>query len=542
MKDKYKKKDQLLEELKILSDRLADLEQKEIKRKQNEDIFKEKEHFLKNILNSIQNGISILDKNLNILLVNETMKKWYAHQLPLSGKKCYEAYQGRTDPCENCPSIRTLNSKKQDIEVVPLTGPTGIKGWLELYTFPFIDSKTGELIGVIEYVHNITDRLNTEQKILQAKKEWEHTFNTIKDLIFITDREGVVRLVNRALSDKLGVQPQDLIGKTCWQIFRCENKGTEKCSLTKIQQGLSIREHEAKIPLLGMWVIAHVYAAYTPSNELAYIIHTYRDITEHKRLEEQLLQFQKTEAVARLAGGVAHEFNNLLTVIIGNLSLTKTQLIKESEEYRFIENAYTAAEKASGLVKNLLAFSGKLQFTYNLASINDVVLKVVSLLRETTDPRIKILVYIDKDPWTVMADPSQINKLLISLLMNARDAITECIEGLFKHECKEKEPFVITISVKNVKVDDKYCKSHVDARPGEFVLITISDNGPGMDLETKQRIFEPFFTTREMTRGKGLGLAAVYGIVKQYHGWIDVSSELGDGATFSIYLPRAKPL
>jgi two-component system cell cycle sensor histidine kinase/response regulator CckA len=373
---------------------------------------------------------------------------------------------------------------------------------------------------------------------LYAKEEWENTFNIIRDLIFITDREGVVKRVNRSLADKFGVQPQNLIGKTCWNIFRCGRKGTENFSLTKIQQGISLIEHKVEIPLLGIWVIAHVYASYTPSEELDYIIHTYRDITEHKRLEERLLQFNKVEAVARLAGGIAHEFNNLLAGIIGNLSLAQSQLNTESEEYRFIERAYNSAERASVLVKSLLAFAGKLEVTYNLISANDIVLKVVSLLRETMDPRIKIVVHTDKDPCVVMANPVQISNVLINLLTNACDAITECIEGLFKFECKEKELFIVNIKVKNAKIDDKYCKLHTEARPGEFVLITISDNGPGMDAETQRRLFEPFFTTKEMDKRKGLGLATVYGIVKQYNGWIDVSSELGMGTTFKVYLPR----
>lgn len=373
---------------------------------------------------------------------------------------------------------------------------------------------------------------------LYAQKEWEDTFDTIRDLIFITDREGIVKRVNRSLADKLGVQPKDLTNKTCWDIFRCGHEGTENCSLTKIQQGIPLIEHEVEIPFLGMWVIAHVYAAYTPSEELDYIIHTYRDITEHKRLEEQLLQLNKIEAVARLAGGIAHEFNNLLTGIIGNLSLAQSQLNTESEEYRFIERAYNSAERASVLVKRLLAFASNLQVTYNLISVSDAVFKAVSQFREIIDQRIKIVVHTDKDLWTVIAAPLQINDLLISLLINAHDAIMECIEGLFKHECKEKESFIITISAENIKVDKKYCKLYADARPGEFVLITISDNGPGMDTETQKRLFEPFFTTREMDKRKGLGLATVYGIVKQYNGWINVSSELGFGTTFKVYLPR----
>ena len=376
----------------------------------------------------------------------------------------------------------------------------------------------------------------------RAREEWENTFNTIRDLIFVTDKDGVVRRLNRSLADKLGSRPQDLIGKTCLDIFKCRHAGTEKCSLVKINQGLSVREHEAEISFLGMWVLAHVYASYTPSKELDYVIHTYRDITEHKRLEEQLLQLNKTEAVARLAGGIAHEFNNLLTGVIGNLGLAQSQIDKESEEYRFVERAYNAAEKASALVKKLLAFAGKLQVSYSLISVNETVLRVVSLFHEIMDRRIKIIVHIQKDLWPVMADSMHINSILISLLRNAHDAIMECVDGLFKDDCKEKEPFVITINVSNVTVDDEQCRLCTDSHPGGFVLIAISDNGRGMDAGTRKRIFEPFFTTRETGKGKGLGLAAAYGLVKQYKGWINVHSEIGAGTTFKIYLPHAEAL
>lgn len=397
-----------------------------------------------------------------------------------------------------------------------------------------------ELKSLRRRIQRFEKQKNVEKTILQAKKEWENTFDTVKDLIFITDKNGIVRRANRSLADKLGVHPRDLIGKTCWEIFRCNHKETEACSLVKIQQGLSVREHEVEIPFLGMWVIAHVFAAYTSSKELDYIIHTYRDITEHKRLEKQLLWFNNVEAIARLAGGIAHEFNNLLTGIIGNLGLAKLELSTETEEYRFIERAYKSAEKTSELVKHLMAFASQLKVTYNLISVNDVVLKVVSLLRETIDPRIKIVVNTDKDLWTVMADPVQINNMLMSLLLNARDAIMDCLEGLFKHECKEEGPFTINIKAENTEVYEEYCRLYADARPGEFVLITMSDNGRGMDAETRRLIFEPFFTTRETDKAKGLGLSTVYGIIKQFEGWINVHSKTGVGTTFKVYLPRAK--
>jgi PAS domain S-box-containing protein len=510
-------------------------------RKHEKNAVNEMEILLKDIFDSIQDGISVLDSDLNILFVNPAIKRWYAHRIPLIGKKCYEVYHGRTDPCEICPSMTTLAKGKQSSAVVYLTGEN-IKGWFEIFTFPLAESKTGKVTGVIEYIRDVTERKYAEKVILQAKKEWENAFDTVRDLIFITDKKGVIKRVNRSLADKLKVLPHDLIGKTCWTIFKCGHKDTENCSLIKIQQGLSLREHEVEIPSLGIWVIAHVYAGYSPSKELEYIVHTYRDITEHKRLEEQLLQFNKIEAVARLAGGIAHEFNNLLTGIIGNLGLAQLQLDPDSEEHLFIIRANTAAEKASLLVRRLLAFAGQLQVTYNLISVNDIVPKVVSLIKETIDPRIKIVVKAHKDIWPVMADPSQISNMLLSLLVNARDAVMECINGLFKQECRERESFTIKVELENAKIDEQYCKVHTDAQPGEYLRITVTDNGPGMDPKTQNHIFEPFFTTREPCKAKGLGLATVYGIVKQYKGWITVESELGAGTTFKVYLPRSEAL
>jgi PAS domain S-box-containing protein len=539
-KDNYKNKEQLVDELKTLYERLAQLEKGVSEYQHTEHIIRQREHFLKDILDSIQNGISILDKDLHIIFVNKSMENWYAHHMPLVGKKCYDAYHGRAEPCKVCPSLRTLKSGKQEKDIVPLSGPEGITGWLELFTFPLRDSDSGQLIGIVEYVHDITEQKNAEEKILQAKEEWQNTFDTVRDLIFITSKEGIIRRVNVALADKLGMHPRELIGKACWDIFRCGREKTDQCSLNKIQRGVKVREHETEISSLGMWVIAHVFAVYTPSQELDYIIHTYRDITDHKQLEKQLLQLTQTEAVARLAGGIAHEFNNLLTGIIGNLSLAQSQLRTDSEEYVFLERAYQSAERSAELVKRLLAFASRLHVTYNLLSANNEIMNVVSLLRDTTDQRINIDVHADNTVWSVMADPVQIRSMLTSLLLNARDALTECLDGLFRYECEERDSFTITIKAENIAVREEDCAVHPDARPGEFVLITIADDGPGMDEETLRHVFEPFFSTRDMDRGKGLGLATVYGIVKQYKGWVYISSKRGRGTTVNVYLPRAE--
>jgi PAS domain S-box-containing protein len=181
MKDKNKTKEQLINELAEMRKRLAGLERSEIDTRRLKVMLKEREEFLKETLNSIQDGISILDRDLNIIFTNSAMERWYAHQLPFIGKKCYEAYHNRTEHCEICPSIRTLSSGKQDFEVVPFTGPKGIKGCLELFTFPRLDSKTGQLIGVIEYVRDITERRKAEEALKQREKELETKSSNLEE-------------------------------------------------------------------------------------------------------------------------------------------------------------------------------------------------------------------------------------------------------------------------------------------------------------------------------------------------------------------------
>ena len=181
MKDKNKTKEQLIQELTEMRKSLAELERLKIETRRLKVLVKEKEEFLKETLDSIQDGISLLDKNLNIIFTNSAMERWYAHQFPFTGKKCYEAYHNRTEHCEICPSIRTLSSGKQDFDVVPFTGPTGIKGRLELFTFPRLDPKTGQLIGVIEYVRDITERRKAEEALEQREKELETKSSNLEE-------------------------------------------------------------------------------------------------------------------------------------------------------------------------------------------------------------------------------------------------------------------------------------------------------------------------------------------------------------------------
>ena len=253
----------------------------------------------------------------------------------------------------------------------------------------------------------------------------------------------------------------------------------------------------------------------------------FRDITERKKLEAQFVQAQKMEAIGTLAGGISHDFNNLLTVIMGHAELALMDINKDNRLYEYIEGIKNAGEHAVSLTSQLLAFSRKQVVKPRNMDFNREINQMEKMVRRLIGEDIEFLTVLEPELWKVHMDPGQMSQVIMNLLVNARGAMPR--DGK------------IIIETANVDLDGGFFHDHgVEEQPGPYVMFVVSDTGIGMNEETQSRIFEPFFTTKERGNGTGLGLSTVYGIVKQNSGYIWVNSELGRGTTFKIYLPKVK--
>jgi PAS domain S-box-containing protein len=269
---------------------------------------------------------------------------------------------------------------------------------------------------------------------------------------------------------------------------------------------------------------AHVQPLRSNEGEILGVIGVALDITDRKHLADQLRQSQKMQAVGELAGGVAHDFNNLLMVMKGHAEMLLDRLAGGSAEFQNAEQIHQAAERAAGLTRQLLAFSRKQVLQPRVLDMNEAVAGMIQMVSRIVGDNIELAFLPGPNLGCVKADPSQIEQVVLNLVVNARDAMSNGGR--------------LTIETTNIDLDRSYATSHAIVDPGPYVMLTVSDTGCGMDAETQARIFEPFFTTKGPGRGTGLGLATVYGVVKQSGGYIWVYSELQHGTTFKVYLPR----
>lgn len=382
-------------------------------------------------------------------------------------------------------------------------------------------------------VRDITKRKKIEEQLMYERERYSFLVDRMPFgmvLIDNKDKKGKFLYINKEWVNIFGYPPDEIPdGKTWFQkAYPDENYRKTVIEMwIKDMKNIKLGERVPRIfNVTCKDGSAKVVNLTTVLVENDLLITTAYDITDYKKTEEQFLQAQKMEAVGRLAGGVAHDFNNMLTVILGHANLGMLELDSSHPLYQRFNEIKKAAERSSELTKNLLAFARKQAIDPKVLNINTAIEDMLKMLLRLIGENIDLKWLPGKDIWPTIFDPVQLTQVVINLVVNARDAIPDVGR--------------ITIETKNVVLDELYCKNHLGFYPGEYVMLAISDNGVGMTKDVLEHIFEPFYTTKDKEKGSGLGLSTVYGIVKQNKGFINAYSEPKKGTTFKIYLPRYK--
>ena len=480
---------------------------------------------LEQIFSASVSGMQVVDKNHQVLRFNPAFTELFGISLGEDNvKTCYENISCPLVNGPECCAQQILDGKTEVEVEMEIARRDGSKIWVLHTAAPFYDA-TGKLQGMVQNFSDITERKRAELEIREANEKWERTFAAMGDIVTLHDENMHIVRANKAAGEALGLASEKLIGRYCYDVFRGEALPCQGCPETKARHDYRLHSAEIEHANLGKTFLVSASPVLNDQGKFCGVVHVAKDITEQKKLEAQFRQSQKMEAIGTLSGGVAHDFNNILTGILGFAGLAKMEMPPGTQLYEDIVQIIDQGKRGADLVRQLMAFSRHQNMELSVLNLNDLIANISKMIRRLIGENIEYTFSPCPNPVMVQADAGQMEQILVNLAVNARDAMLQGGN--------------LTVETDKIVLDEEYVCQHLGMTQGEYVMLAISDTGCGMDQGTLEKIFEPFFTTKELGKGTGLGLATVYGIVKQHRGNILVDSEPGHGTTFKIYLPAS---
>ncbi len=402
---------------------------------------------------------------------------------------------------------------------LPTLGERG--RWLFFTAVPLRNAE-GSIIGAIETLQDITDRKEAEIQSEKARQEWRRTFNSIDDILTIQDKEMRIVRVNEAACRFFEASKEELLGKYCYEIFRGSDAPCHGCPVSQTLK--DVASHSEIMQHKKLEKIFHVSSSpiLDDDNQLEYLVHVAKDITEQKKMESEIFQAHKMEAIGTLAAGIAHDFNNILTAIYGYSELALEETSPEQQSKSDIREVLLAARRAKELVQQILSFSRKTPQKHNPVLPAPIIKEALKLMRASLPSTISIRQRIDNNCGTIMGDPTQLHQVLVNLCTNAFHAM-------------EETGGTLSVTLRKAEADDLLAaQDHDESGKNNFIMLSVSDTGSGIDEAILPYIFDPYYTTKEKGKGTGMGLALVQDIVKNMDGSIEVETKGGQGTAFHI--------
>jgi len=472
------------------------------------------------ILGATKTGLDIIDGEFNLRYVDPERVRLYGDY---SGRKCYEYFDGRDSPCPGCGLPEAMETKKTVVYERAL--PREDNRPVQVMTLPFRDATDDWLYAQVSV--DLRARKRVEDELRTSREMYQSILDNIGiGIAMISPRMEILEL-NRKMREWFPhVDPTK--APVCYRAYNMPPRDgpCEYCPAVKTLADGQVHEATSETPTpdgVRNYRIISSPIRDAAGNVVA-AIEMVEDVTERLAMERRLRQSHRMESIGRLAGGIAHDFNNILTGIGGYAELLLSEIGQGARAREDIQQIRELTARAATLTRQLLAFARRQALAPVVINLNALIENMMKMLKRIIPENISLEFLPASDLGNVRSDPSQMEQVVMNLVINARDAMPDGGR--------------LTIETSNVTLDEDYPKTHVSARPGPHVLLAVSDTGSGMDEETLQHIFEPFFTTKERGRGTGIGLATVYGIVKQHGGNVWAYSEVGKGSVFKVYLPR----